>query len=88
MCTDSADRPADEIIRSPEFQEATVAFLESCLGDRIPPNWPILPIFVERYIEELLLPAIFLGSGVSQASVRGYLESQTRDQGRLSLVRV
>ena len=61
--TDSTDRtttqpdPRDVLI-SPQFQEASRQWWQEALGDRIPPDWPILPVYVQEYIETVLQPAL------------------------------
>lgn len=49
-------------LTDPVFQNQSVSWWAEALGDRIPTDWPVLPIFVERYVEEVLLPALCFGS--------------------------
>ena len=51
----SKDLPGqgDVIEATPLFQE-TVRFWQDRLGDRVPAEWALMPIFVKEYFEEVL----------------------------------
>ncbi len=53
-----SDNPDGTVIEWANLHQATVDWWQSALGDRIPPDWPILPVFVEEYFREVLQPAL------------------------------
>ena len=46
--------PTSEFVPPPGLLEATVQYWQDSLGDRIPPDWPILEAIAERYLETVM----------------------------------